>query len=415
MPRANGYDLNAKRISRDRADFDIRYDGERVRGPLPMKVLATAIRALKDGKVTESALLAFLQGGEQDANLLPGKEPVTLRTFLFDQFLPNEKKPAVGKRTYATAINESKRLAQTIGDVHLHEIRPSHAKAHKEARQKLGMANVSTKQDLITLGEAMDYAVECGLIAFNLLLPVKGLPCTDRTSTWLFLKDIAGLMRCLPRRVKVLTYFLILTGARIHEALAMTSADIDWERRVIRIPNSKRRRRSPSKGKRMRTLEIDDLGPRLEWLLRTMVKPDPVSGHLFPGRFPGKAMSAACVEDLFHRGVEKAGLEHLIPPEIIESGGHPHVVPHDSRRTFANHGAIAEWSFQKIRNYMGQINAASIQAYLDEAGDHEPSESIFRHPPRRMRGTPGNARLADGTLHAHVPPPAAGPRPAYWN
>lgn len=235
------------------------------------------------------------------------------------------------------------------------------------------------------MSEAVTLAVTCGLIKANPLPPVRGLPCTDRSPIWLRLRDIAKLLRCLPRKVKALALFLILTGARINEALAMTVADIDWARRELRVPNSKRRRRSSFKGKRMRTLKIDDLGPRLEWLFKTMIKPDPVSGHLFPGRFPGQPMSAACAEDLFQKGVMKAGLEHLIPPEVVEANGHDHVVPHDCRRSVANHGAVAGWSFQKLRAYMGQSHAQSIQAYLDEADGHEPSESIFCHHPLRVR------------------------------
>ena len=130
---------------------------------------------------------------------------------------------------------------------------------------------------------------------------------------------------------------------------------------------------------------LDALGPRLEWLLTKIIKPDPLFGHLFPGRFPGRPMSIACGDDLFHQGVAAAGLEHLIPDHVAESGGIPHFIPHDCRGTFINHGAIAGWSFQKIRAYTGQRHAQSIEAYLDQADGHDQSESIFRHHPLRVR------------------------------
>lgn len=401
MPRAIGYDLNAKRISRDLADFDVRHDGERARGTLPMRVLIAMIKALKDGKVGEDALLTFLQGGNTESNLVVGKEPILLEPFLFKHFLPKEKQPSVAKSTYETAIDEAKRLVKTLGQVPVHEIRQHHAKSHKDARQALKKANVSTKQDLHLLSQAMDYAVECGLIKTNYLLPVKGLPSTDRTPIWLCLKDITKLMRCLPQRIKPLVYFLILTGARRNEALRVTVSDIDWEKRTIRIPNSKRRRKSASKGKRYRTLKIDDLGPRFEWLLKKIIKPDLASGYLFPGKLAGTHLHAVTVDDLFQQGVVKADLDYLIPPEVAESCGRENVILHDCRRTFANHACIVGWSFQTLRAYMGQVHAESIQAYLDEADGHEPSESIFGHPPLRVRREKKRALLAKSNA-AHI-------------
>lgn len=442
--------LGIFRVSHETVEGDFRCENYRVRGPLSIRVLAAlfnavnrgqmaessilpfleggsaesnlapgvaraVVDAVKAGRVTPSSLVAFLEGGGTDSNLAPGAQPIDLGTFLRDRYLP-KKKPDVKPRTYQSANDEVKRLTKTLGMVPVHEIRSHHAEQHKSARLALKMANVSTKQDLITLSEALTYAVACGLVKANPLPPVRGLPATDRTSIWLRLKDIARLMLCLPRDIKALAYFLVLTGARINEALAMTVAEVDWVKREIRIPNSKRRRRSASKGKRMRTLKIDDLGPRLEWLLKKMIKPDPVSGHLFLGRFPGRPMSVSGAEHSFHKGVVKAGLEHLISPEVIESGGHPHVIPHDCRRGFANHGSIAGWSFQKLRDYMGQINAASVQAYLDEADGHDLADSIFCHHPLRARRAQARQRLAppvEAVLPEHRRPADLPPRSAY--
>ena len=90
----------------------------------------------------------------------------------------------------------------------------------------------------------------------------------------------------------------------------------------------------------------------------------------------------------------KAGLDHLVPAEVIEGGGHPHLTIHDLRGGFANHGSVAGWTFQKLRGYMGQIDAQSIQNYLDEADGSEPSESIFVHPPLRVRRAQKRAAIA---------------------
>lgn len=387
--------LNIVRATREMTEADFRVENDRIRGAASVRVLAAVYNALKSGKVTEPSLLTFLAGGDTGSNLAPGAEAVALAPFLFDHFLPKKKKRSVTTSTYNTAVDVAKRLVKTIGEVHIHEIRPVHANQHKEARQALNKANISTRQDLNLLAQAMNYAVECGMVERNPLLPVRDLPRNDRSSIWPRLKDIPRMMRCLPRPVKALAYFQLLVGGRINESLAVTAHDIDWVKREIRIPNSKRRRKNPRAMKRFRTIKIDDVGTRLEWLLKKIIKPDPVSGHLFPGRYPGTHMTSNSADRLFLQGIRKAGLDHLVPPGIAESGGHPNLIIHDLRGGFANHGAIAGWSFQKLRSYMGQIDAQSIQSYLDEADGSTPAESLFVHPPLRVRREQKRALLAE--------------------
>ena len=391
--------LNIIRSARDMTDADFRIKPTgRVRGSASVRLLAAVYNSLKKGKVTEESLLKFLEGGKTDANLGPGAEPITLKTFLWDHFLPKEKMRHVSAPTYRTAKCEAKRLEKTIGTVFIHQIRPLHAKLHKESRQALGRANISTRQDLNLLTQAMNYAVEVGRIEKCFLLPVKNLIKNDRSVIWPKLKDIPKMMRSMPRQVKPLVYFQLLLGGRINESLAATVHDIDWEKRVIRLRNSKRRRKNPRAMKKFRTIRIDDIGPRLEWLLKKIIKPDPISGHLFPGRFPGEPMTFGTADRLFLQGITKAGLEHLVPPEVVESGGHPHLTIHDLRGGFANMGGIAGWTFQKLRGYMGQIDAQSIQSYLDEADGCDPSESIFVHPPLRVRREQKRALLAKAAV-----------------
>lgn len=401
--------LNIVHATRDVLECDFRTKKQRIRGTLPARVLAAIVNALKDGTVTDQALLTFLEGGDVDSNLVRGQEPITLRDLLYEHYLPKAKKPVVAATTYGTALDEAKRLVKTLGNVLVHELRPSHQMKHKEAQQALGKANVSTKHDLQLLGQAVDYAVRSGRIKNNLLLPVTGLPTTDRTSIWLRLPDIVKLLRNLPSQIKALAYFLILTGARISEALQVTVADIDWTARTIRIPNAKRRRKTPSRAPKYRTVLIDDLGPRFEWLIKKIIKPDPISGHLFPGRFPGRPLDKTTAEDLIHEGVMRADLEHLIPPEVVETGGRPHFIPHDCRGTMVNHGLLAGWPDQKLRAYLGQRHGESIRSYRDEADSHDPAGSIYVHPPLRLRRARAGATPAPVSQVAEAVRPYAAP------
>jgi len=397
MPRANGYDLNAKRISRDLVEFDFRSGEERVRGSLPVRLLGAMINAFKRGQVGESSVMVFLAGGGGVSNLSPGAEPTELEKFLFNEYLPKRAKPKLKKSSFDGEVDLAKRIVKTLGKEFLHEIGPVHAEKHKSRLLAEGRVNNSIKKDLHLLSRAMDYAVACGLVQKNHLLRVRDLPTTNRAEVWLRLRDIARLLRCSNRQMRLLVYFLILTGARIGEALEVKGSDIDWKNRVLRLPTEKRRGPSVTMRTKMRSLSMDDLGPRLERLL-TIIKPHPRTGYLFTGRFDGQPVDPATVQEFFRKAVKRAGLGHLVPQALIDCGGHASVTPHDCRRTFANHLAIAGFSFHKIRACLGHIHAASIQAYLDEAVNHDPSESIFFKKPRTKamsRGPEGSEVAAE--------------------
>ncbi len=390
--------LNVVRSSRGMVDFDFRCDGERVRGLLATRALAAVIEALKDGRVTEGALLAFLKDGALETNLAPGAAIVDLATFAYKEYLPKRKKPHLKERSYKTEITQVDRLVKILGKMAIHEIRPLHAEKHKSALLALKRVNNTIRKDLFCLSRIVEYAVECGLLKKNPLMKVKNLPLTNRAAVWLKKADLARLLWFADRRTRMLILFLALTGARINEALEFKVTDIDWKRRIIRMPTEKRRGKSVSMRTKMRTLKIDSLGSRFIRLLMIM-KAHSITGYFFYCHADGKPMNYNWAEDLIGAAVKKADLGHLIPKEVIESGGFDHVVPHDLRRTFTMHRVIVGISFHQLRSELGQIHAQSIQSYLDEAENHDPSESIFFERPRK------SARSAQPTSAA-VPAPS---------
>lgn len=368
--------LNIIRVTREMLECDFRCDASRVRGTLAIRVLAAVIEALKDGRVKEGSLLAFLKDGAQETNLAPGATVIDLETFAFKEYLPKVQKPKLKERSYATEVTQVQRLVRILGKIPVHEIRQLHALKHKSGLLALGLVNNTIRKDLFCLSRIVEYAMECGLVKLNPLLKVKGLPLTNRSAVWLRLGDIVKLLWAADRKTRSLILFLILTGARIREALEFKVTDIDWKRRVIRMPTEKRRGKSVNMRTKMRTLKIDSLGSRFIRLLKIM-RPHPATGYFFCVHADGRALHHNWAEDLIRVAVKKAGLGHLIPKEVVESGGFDHVIPHDCRRTFTMHRVIAGISFNQLRAELGQIHAQSIQSYLDESENHDPSESIF--------------------------------------
>lgn len=376
--------LNIAHASREMLACDFRCEGKRVRGPLPIRLLAAVVNALKDGRVKEAALLDFLRAGDQESNLVPGAEIVTLERFALDRYLPKKAKPHLKERSYGTEVTQVRRLIRTLGtSLALHEVRSLHSVAHKDALLAQQIVNNTIRKDLFNLSRIVEYGVECGLIKKNLLPKVKGLPLTNRSAVWLRRPDIVKLLWAADRRTRSLILFLILTGARIKEALEFRATDIIWDRDFLWMPTEKRRGKSVSMRTKMRKLKISALGSRFRRLLRIM-RAHPQTGSFFFRRDDGTPMHPNWAEDLIGEAVKKAGLGHLVPKEVVESGGFDHVIPHDLRRTFTMHRVIIGVSFNQLRSELGQIHAQSIQSYLDESENHDPSESIFFERPTRQ-------------------------------
>lgn len=374
--------LNVARTKRDLLDCNFRSEIGRVRGQISVRLLAAVVNAVKEGRVTEGALLAFLREGDLETNLASGADVVEFEKFAFEKYLQEKAKPKLKERSFYSETTQVQRLVRTLNNIPLHEIRPPHGVLHKKTLLELGRVNNTIRKDLFCLSRIIDYGIECGLLRGNPMPEVTGLPSTNRSAVWLRSRDIVSLLWAADRRTRSLILFMILTGARINEALEFKVTDIDWQRRIIHMPTEKRRGKSVGMRTKMRTLKIDSLGSRFIRLLKIM-KPHPTTGYFFFLDSNGQHMHYNYAEDLIGGAVKKAKLQHLIPAEVMASGGIDHVIPHDFRRTFTRHRVIVGVSFNQLRAELGQTHSASIQSYLDESENHDPAESIFFERPRK--------------------------------
>lgn len=313
--------------------------------------------------ISKSNLTNFLTNGlDHDSNLGPGVQPVNLADFIHNHYLPQCAAPRLSNPASLQAETAlTKALTLTLGTTPSHTIQSSHAESHKARRLAQGRANNSVKKELRCLGRIMDFAVSMGLVKKNLLSSVRGLPSADRSWIWLRLPQIGRLIESCPDRIRLLVEFMILTGARIGEALLVQDGDVKWDRGGILIPTEKRK--CPPR-ESMRALKIESLGPRFAALLPKL-KPDAASGRYFP-------MSPYVVNDNFIVARKKAGLDIAFPGVAF------HV--HDLRGTFCVHRAMVVQSFRQLQYELGHRDAKSVQSYLDRAQEFEPSDSIFFNP-----------------------------------
>jgi site-specific recombinase XerD len=363
-----------------RFDFDFTFEGRRVR------------------RVIECAeLVRFLEGGapaDLDVNLGPGKEPTSFYDFVYDYYLPlhseARKKPAV----YKTDRITMKSLARYFGDEPLHRIQAGDWEEYKKLRLAQGAVPArcrrlaerpedprarrlrpgqkaspwTVNRELSGLNQVLEYALSLRLIKENPVRQCARLPAKARKEFWLRKDDVELFLRSVPAPggstlFRHLAEFLVLTGARIGEALLFNARQVDWQRREIELATFKKR--GKERAAAYRYLSIDSLGPRFISLLRRMTA-HPRTGSYFAGR-RGEPLPYSWVYKHLARGGRAAGFDWLRP--------------HDLRHTFAMHRAMAVRDFRRLQMELGQEDPASIQSYLDNTARMRPEDSLFRAPP----------------------------------
>jgi len=313
------------------------------------------------------ALMAFLTEGEsEESNLGLGSEPITLKEFVDKQYLRFAAKPRLKNPvSYKCELNLTKALCKNLGGSHLHEIRPRDAEACKVAWLKEKRVNSTIKKRLNCLRRIMAYAESAGLIRTNLIRPAQGLPSGDRSSIWLKLPEIDRLLAACPPTIKDLVEYMVLTGARIGEALDFRADD--YKNGKLYIPTEKQ---GGSPRDFMRVFDGASLGPRFARLMERL-KPHQQSGFYFFANERKSARTGALSYNYFQK----------LFTEARKIAKLDHIRPHDLRGTFAMHRAPSVENFRQLQAELGHGDGRSVQSYLDRARQFYFQDSIFFIPP----------------------------------
>jgi len=366
-------------------EFDFTFEGRRVRRT-----------------IDSAALVHFLEGGdfaELDANLEAGKEPVAFYDFVYDYYLPLHSEATKKGKVYRTDRVTIKSLAGYFGDMLLHRIQATDWEDYKKLRLTNGIITARCKRiaelpldprarrlkpgqkasawtinrELSGLNQVFEYALSLKLIKENPVHNCGRLPTSARKQYWLRRNEIAVFLAKIPNGTDLtgadsaifrdFAEFLVLTGARIGEALLFNHRNVDWERREVSIITFKKR--GKEREEVYRYLSIDSLGPGFIALLRRL-KAHPESGFYFAGR-RGRPLPYSWVYKHLSAGAANAGLAWLRP--------------HDLRHTFAMHRAIVIRDFRQLQLELGHEDPASVQSYLDNTARMGREDSIFRISP----------------------------------
>jgi len=183
-----------------------------------------------------------------------------------------------------------------------------------------------------------------------LRVPTKRTP--RRTITYLEVEEVAAILaqpdrsNLLGQRDHALIALLYNTGARIHEALALTSDTVrlDAPAQVCLMGKGRKERICP-------------LWPETAALLRALLKRQPRPEHepLFANRY-GQPLHAAGVRFRLREHVAAAAKEH---PRLRAK----HVTPHTFRHTAAVHLVAAGVDVTVIRSWLGHVHLDTTFLY----------------------------------------------------
>lgn len=159
------------------------------------------------------------------------------------------------------------------------------------------------------------------------------------------------------RTYRTLACLLYGTGVRLGEGLALTVADIDASRGVIRVTKTKVRR------PRMARLS-DALLSELRSYWRAVRPPGPL---LFPGQDPRVPLNPTTVRQAFKRAAEDSGLPKAVTPHVL-------------RHTYATHLLEAGVDLHTVQLLLGHANLSATLRYLHVSTAHLAGRLAPLHP-----------------------------------
>lgn len=216
------------------------------------------------------------------------------------------------KRGY---IFSYKMAVETFGDKRIKKITPADINAYAIKQKEAGICRRTAQTRIMVLSMIFDYAILLGHIQYNPCAAVK-LPSGMKTKGRTLPSD--DILRIIDRSDWLLPFFLLYSGLRRGEVVALTYGDIDKENKIIRVnkaagyvDNVPKLKDPKSKAGNRNIILLDKLAARI---------PDGSPNELiFPGH-DGKIYHNGAFYKDWHKWTSEMGIE---------------VTPHQLRHGFA--------------------------------------------------------------------------------
>jgi len=279
-------------------------------------------------------------------------------------------------------------LLPVFGSMRLSEINRTAVKDLALKKRKTGSSVDTVRLILACLSSIFSSAIEESLVVVNpALKPGKFMkmrgkheaidPFTPEEET-IFL-DTA---RTYVPRYYPLFLFLLRTGSRIGEAMALQPGDIDFRGQFIQIRRNWTRRKltTPKNNKRRRV----DMSPQLEEVLKNHL-----TSQELEARMGDQPPSEWVFPNEEGRLLELSNIRRRVFKKVLERAGLRRIRIHDLRHTYASRLIANGESLAYVRDQMGH---SSIQVTVDIYGHLVPGSN--RQAVERLDRTVENLELA---------------------
>lgn len=304
------------------------FKGERIKESIgPSRRVAEAVIAKRKAEIAENK---FLDKRKE----LP---PVKFHDFAveFLKWAKGEHKP--GSRQRELSIMRT--LEKGFGDKNIHEITAWSIEQYKMKRKEEVKAS-SVNRELTMLKSMLNKAVEWGKLkeAPKRVKLLKGVKSRLR---YLMPDEVQRLISNCSDHLKPIVVVAVHTGMRKGEFLSLQWKQIDFEKGIITLSDTKNDQR--------RYVPMD------ETVKSTLSEIKRKSDYVFRGKKEGKPL--VWIELSFHNALEKSGIEDF---KI-----------HDMRHTFASNLVMAGVDLMTVKELLGDKSIEMTMRYAHLAPEHK--------------------------------------------
>jgi len=248
----------------------------------------------------------------------------------------------------------SSRLLPELGHLPLKEVSTERIQRLAAAWSEDGRSSDTVRKYVMTLRRVLGTAVEWGYLRSNPAVRVKLPRAQPRSVDYLRPAEVKQFLDAVPVEYKTLFMMLILTGARLGEALALRVDDIDWDSSTIHIERTlfQGKTHSPKTGNAVR---IVAMSPSLHTALFehcASVAPPGGSVYVFSTQSGSPIDAGNLRSRVFKPALKAAGIERSLRI-------------HDLRHTFASLLINQGENLKVIQQQMGH---GSIKVTVDIYG-----------------------------------------------
>lgn len=252
----------------------------------------------------------------------------------------------LAKRSWSNRQYVLRTLALTLGSLRLTDITRAKVEDYQGVRLKQGISPGTINDEITVLKNVLNYARAISVPAHDLKIPKLRTSGKRRVTFWTS-EQVARLLRAafvLDPELAPIIVFLLNTGCRRGESIALKWSSVDLERNLISFEPSKDWQ--PKNGKARDVPISDALLPFLSGPRRHPV-------YVFPSRAGGRFVGWP--QKRFDRVRKAAGL----------TGG-----PHTSRHTFATHFLKSNPDLYLLARLLGHSNITVTRLYSHLLPEH---------------------------------------------